>query len=238
MTHLLQDPDVPLWVSDSAQDFLSKTLVKDPAKRSKASDLVKHPWLKSLGLKAPASQAPVSIAVVEPVLEPRVVISEPDVVVSQIPEAEEQEEEKMTPLAPMPAPIEIAVTASGTANKASGFLVALPSIAVWSCLRDLQAMIIGYLADVWSSTCMNLLVGGKSMICCVLGTMSLSQMRALHLQQPHQHHPPARTVGKPRESLQQQLWRVAGICSTELALQSQRQSGTPWLCPKWSRMIL
>lgn len=111
---LMQEPDVPLWVSDSAQDFLSKSLVKDPAKRSKASDLVKHPWLKSLGLKAPASQIPSSVAVVTPVLQPRVVIPEPEPVleISHLTVTDEPVVEEEIVEA---SPIEIAVSASGNA---------------------------------------------------------------------------------------------------------------------------
>ena len=62
---------MPLWLSDHAQDFLSKTLLKDPAKRSTANQLLKHPWLKSLGFKQPVDQIPSSIEIVEPVLPPR-----------------------------------------------------------------------------------------------------------------------------------------------------------------------
>lgn len=68
---------MPLWLSDHAQDFLSKTLLKDPAKRSTASQLLKHPWLKSLGFKQPVDQIPSSIEVVEPVLPPRPVALPP-----------------------------------------------------------------------------------------------------------------------------------------------------------------
>ena len=68
---LLQDPEMPLWLSDHAQDFLSGMLLKDPSRRSTAAQLLKHPWLKSLGLKPPANQIPSSVEVVEPVLPPR-----------------------------------------------------------------------------------------------------------------------------------------------------------------------
>ena len=134
---------MPLWVSDSAQDFLNKTLVKDPAKRSTAADLVKHPWLKSLGLKAPASQIPSSIAVVEPVLQPRVVLAMPDqedVGVSEVTVTEEQvaEDEKVEATAAPPA-IEVAVTASGNFGLRTRmprwmwYLCAVPAVTAW-CL--------------------------------------------------------------------------------------------------------
>ena len=71
---VLQDPEMPLWLSDHAQDFLSKTLLKDPSKRSTAAQLLKHPWLRSLGFKAPADQSPSSVQVVQPVLPPRPVV--------------------------------------------------------------------------------------------------------------------------------------------------------------------
>ena len=135
---MLQDLDVPLWVSDSAQDFLSKTLVKDPAKRSTAADLVKHPWLKSLGLKPSASQNPSSIAVVEPVLQPRVVLAVPDeeeVAVSDLAVTEEQvaEDEKAEAKAASPA-IEVAVTASGAVLLRQPYGKMGTGICVW-CLK-------------------------------------------------------------------------------------------------------
>ena len=70
-TCLFQDPDMPLWLSDHAQDFLSKTMFKDPSRRSAAAQLLKHPWLKSLGFRPPVDQVPSSVEVVEPVLPPR-----------------------------------------------------------------------------------------------------------------------------------------------------------------------
>ena len=92
---LLQDPEMPLWLSDHAQDFLSKTLLKDASRRSTAAQLLKHPWLKSLGFKPPVDQVPSSVEVVEPVLPPRpaavpqpqiepVVITEPTVAEEEI----------------------------------------------------------------------------------------------------------------------------------------------------------
>ena len=76
---------MPLWLSDSAHDFLSNMLLKDPSRRSTAAQLLKHPWLKSLGFRPPVDQVPSSVEVVEPVLPPRppqpqvepVVITEP-----------------------------------------------------------------------------------------------------------------------------------------------------------------
>lgn len=62
---------MPLWLSDHAQDFVSGMLLKDPSRRSTAAQLLKHPWLKSLGFKPPANQVPSSVEVVEPVLPPR-----------------------------------------------------------------------------------------------------------------------------------------------------------------------
>lgn len=62
---------MPLWLSDHAQDFLSKTLIRDPSRRSAAAQLLKHPWLKSLGFRPPVDQVPSSVEVVEPVLPPR-----------------------------------------------------------------------------------------------------------------------------------------------------------------------
>lgn len=46
-------------------------LLKDPSRRSTAAQLLKHPWLKSLGFKPPVDQVPSSVEVVEPVLPPR-----------------------------------------------------------------------------------------------------------------------------------------------------------------------
>ncbi|KAL3158083.1 hypothetical protein ABBQ32_011687 [Trebouxia sp. C0010 RCD-2024] len=66
-----QDPDMPLWLSDHAQDFLSKTVARDPSRRNAAAQLLKHPWLKSLGFRPPVDQASSSVEVVEPVLPPR-----------------------------------------------------------------------------------------------------------------------------------------------------------------------
>ena len=116
MSSGMQEPDVPLWVSDAAQGFLSKCLAKDPAKRSKAEDLLKHPWLKTLGMKPPAEQTPSSIAMVTPVLQPRPVVPEPAAVKSsQDAVAEEQADvENEVPLPPVVPSIEIAVSASGT----------------------------------------------------------------------------------------------------------------------------
>lgn len=68
---LVQDPELPLWLSDSAQDFLSNMLLKDPSRRSTAAQLLKHPWLKALGFKPPVDLIPSSVEVVEPVLPPR-----------------------------------------------------------------------------------------------------------------------------------------------------------------------
>ena len=65
---------MPLWLSDHAQDFLSHMLVKDSARRSTAAQLLKHPWLKSLGFKPPVEQMPSSVQVIEPVLPPRPVV--------------------------------------------------------------------------------------------------------------------------------------------------------------------
>jgi len=111
---------LPLWLSDHAQDFLSKTLLKDAAKRSSAAQLLKHPWLRSLGFKQPVDQIPCSIEVVEPVLPPRpvplapppqhVTVAQPTVAqpaVSDEPVVEEVEKVQM--------PEEIAVTATGMA---------------------------------------------------------------------------------------------------------------------------
>lgn len=67
----VQDPDMPLWLSDHAQDFLSKTVARDPSRRNAAAQLLKHPWLKSLGFRPPVDQASSSVEVVEPVLPPR-----------------------------------------------------------------------------------------------------------------------------------------------------------------------
>ena len=107
----MQDPDMPLWLSDNAQDFLAKTIVKDPVKRSTTAVLLKHPWLKSLGFKPPGDQMASSIAVVEPVLPPRPVmpLTEPEIV-SLPPLAEIIKEVDVT----VTAPEEIAVTATGT----------------------------------------------------------------------------------------------------------------------------
>lgn len=96
----LQDPEMPLWLSDHAQDFLTGMLLKDPSRRSTAAQLLKHPWLKSLGFKPPANQVPTSVEVVEPVLPPRpaaaapqpepeaVLITEPTVAEEPIAKAE------------------------------------------------------------------------------------------------------------------------------------------------------
>lgn len=84
---------MPLWLSDHAQDFLSKTLLKDPSRRSAAAQLLKHPWLKSLGFKPPVDQMTSRIEVIEPVLPPRpapqpvteaVLIMEPTVAEEQV----------------------------------------------------------------------------------------------------------------------------------------------------------
>ncbi len=117
----MQDPELPLWLSDHAQDFLSKTLLKDAAKRSSAAQLLKHPWLRSLGFKQPVDQIPSSIEVVEPVLPPRpaplapppqhVTVAQPTVTqpaVSDEPVVEEVEEK-------VQMSEEIAVTATGMA---------------------------------------------------------------------------------------------------------------------------
>ncbi len=109
---------MPLWLSDHAQDFLSKTLLKDSAKRSTAAQLLKHPWLKSLGFKPPVDQVPSSIEVVEPVLPPRpviqpeplpgpVVITKPSTVEAAAVDAAVQDAGKAE------VPEEIAVTATG-----------------------------------------------------------------------------------------------------------------------------
>ena len=109
-----------MWLSDNAQDFLSKTLLKHAAKRSSAAQLLKHPWLRSLGFKQPVDQIPCSVEVVEPVLPPRPVPLTPPpqhVTVAQptiaqpavIDESVVEEDEKVQ------MPEEIAVTATGTA---------------------------------------------------------------------------------------------------------------------------
>ena len=109
---------MPLWLSDHAQDFLSKTLLKDAAKRSSAAQLLKHPWLRSLGFKQPVDQISSSIEVVEPELPPRPVplppqhltVAQPTIAqpaVSDEPVVEEVEKVQM--------PEEIAVTATGMA---------------------------------------------------------------------------------------------------------------------------
>ena len=117
---VLQDPELPLWLSDHAQDFLSRTLLKDAAKRSSAAQLLKHPWLRSLGFKQPVDQIPSSMEVVEPVLPSRpvplaapqhVTVAQPTVAqpaVSDEPVVEE--------VAKVQMPEEIAVTATGMAG--------------------------------------------------------------------------------------------------------------------------
>ena len=105
---------MPLWLSDQAQDFLSRMLLKDPAKRSTAAELLKHPWLKSLGFKPSPDQLPISIQVVEPVLPRRPVVqpvSEP-VIITEPTAAEEEAVEAVAEEVPQ-APEEIAVTATG-----------------------------------------------------------------------------------------------------------------------------
>lgn len=85
---------MPLWLSDSAQDFLSNMLLKDPSRRSTAAQLLKHPWLKSLGFKPPVDQVPSIVEVVEPVLPPRPVAApQPEVEPVVITEATVAEEE-------------------------------------------------------------------------------------------------------------------------------------------------
>ena len=105
---------MPLWLSDQAQDFLSKTLPKDPAKRSTAAQLLKHPWLKSLGFKQPADAVPCSIEVLEPVLPPRPVVQPlPEPVVIAEPAAAEEEAVEAAAEEAVAVPQEIAVTATG-----------------------------------------------------------------------------------------------------------------------------
>lgn len=219
--NLLQDPDMPLWVSDSAQDFLSKTLVKDPSKRSKASELVKHPWLKSLGLKAPAGQVPSSIAVVEPILQPRVVIIEPEPEISQVvvPEATSDKQEQV----PVPAPLEIMASTSGNAC-AQFFRV---------CMHRTQS-------GTWSHCCMQ--VAGNSIFAyhdvqyyTAAACYDAFDWQPACVLQLHQHHRlphQARVAGKHLQRLQQQILKEAGICSTKQARPSQKQKGIPWWCQK------
>ena len=106
---LLQDPEMPLWLSDSAHDFLSSMLLKDPSRRSTAAQLLKHPWLKSLGFKPPVDQVPSSVEVVEPVLPPRPAVAaapqpqvEPVIITEPTAAAEEQDEEEETIKAVLP----------------------------------------------------------------------------------------------------------------------------------------
>ena len=105
---------MPLWLSDQAQDFLSKTLLKDPAKRSTAAQLLKHPWLKSLGFKQPADAVPNSIEVLEPVLPPRPVVQPlPQPVVITEPAAAEEAAVEAAAEEAVAVPQEVAVTATG-----------------------------------------------------------------------------------------------------------------------------
>ncbi|DBA84289.1 TPA: hypothetical protein ACH3X2_006343 [Trebouxia sp. C0005] len=108
-----QDPELPLWLSDHAQDFLSRTLLKDAAKRSSAAQLLKHPWLKSLGFKQSMDQIPSSIEVVEPVLPPRPVLLAPPQHVTVAQPSVVQPAVSDEPLEKVQMPEEIAVTATG-----------------------------------------------------------------------------------------------------------------------------
>ncbi|KAA6419835.1 MAG: CDPK-related kinase [Trebouxia sp. A1-2] len=109
-----QDPELPLWLSDHAQDFLSRTLLKDAAKRSSAAQLLKHPWLKSLGFKQSMDQIPSSIEVVEPVLPPRPVLLAPPQHVTVAQPSVVQPAVSDEPLEKVQMPEEIAVTATAT----------------------------------------------------------------------------------------------------------------------------
>lgn len=115
---------MPLWLSDHAQDFLSKLLVKDPAKRSTAAQLLKHPWLKSLGFKPPVNQAPSSVEVVEPVLPSRPVVAAvveaeaEAVVVTELAAAEEQSVEEETIKAVVPEEVAAPNAGEGNCNRA------------------------------------------------------------------------------------------------------------------------
>ena len=100
---------MPLWLSDSAHDFLSSMLLKDPSRRSTAAQLLKHPWLKSLGFKPPVDQVPSSVEVVEAVLPPRPAVAaapqpqvEPVIITEPTAAAEEQDEEEETIKAVLP----------------------------------------------------------------------------------------------------------------------------------------
>ena len=117
---------MPLWLSDQAQDFLSKTLLKDPTKRSTAVQLLKHPWLKSLGFKQPADAVPSSIEVLEPVLPPRPVVqSLPEPVVMAEPNAAEEEAVEAVTEEAVAVPQRVAVTATG------GFISSSDAVKVW-----------------------------------------------------------------------------------------------------------
>ena len=110
----LQDPEMPLWLSDHAQDFLNKTLLKDPAKRSSAAQLLKHPWLKSLGFKQPVDQVASSIEVVEPTLPPRPVMQpESQLVVIAEPVLADDDEALLEEAVKAEVPEETGVTATG-----------------------------------------------------------------------------------------------------------------------------
>ena len=125
-----QEPDMPLWLSDQAQDFLSKMLLRDPAKRSTAAQLLKHPWLKSLGFKPSPDQIPSSIEVVHPVLPPRPVVQPlPEPVVITEPTAAEEEAVEAVAVEVPEAPEEVAVTATG--GHYLHYL--LPSVPVDAC---------------------------------------------------------------------------------------------------------
>ena len=130
---------MPLWLSDHAQDFLSKLLVKDSAKRSAAAQLLKHPWLKSLGFKPSADQVPSSVVVVEPVLPSRPVVAAEvkaeAVVVTEPVVAEEQIVEEETIKAVVPE--EVAAPAAGESNCSQAGSIASPIHALHSVLRSL-----------------------------------------------------------------------------------------------------
>lgn len=112
----MQDPELPLWLSDHAQDFLSKILLKDAAKRSSAAQLLKHPWLRSLGFKQPVDQFPSSIELVEPVLPPRPVPLAPPPQHTTVAQPAVSDEPVVEEVEKVQMPEEIAVTGTGMAG--------------------------------------------------------------------------------------------------------------------------